>query len=112
MNTEQIYSAQLNVSKYYNDQTINDLINDLKANMNSNNIQYNQTTGTIDIICDWNYTIEEDYKVREIINKWVKTLPINNTDKDIICANNEYIYNIAKIGYPHSNMHIMAIYLS
>lgn len=111
MNTEKLYTAQLNVSKFFNNETINDLILRLKALFAEDNIIYNEKTNTIDIARNRISNIEDDINIRMILKEWIKTLPADQNDIDIITNNIEFIFNITKLGYPNIDKHIINIYL-
>lgn len=109
MNTQKIYTAQLNVSKFYNKNTINDLVS--KLSFIGEETYYNEKTNTIDIKCNRLAMIEDDVAIRETMKEWVKTLPANKEDIDIITNNIEIIFNITKLGYPNLEKHIINVYL-
>ena len=109
MNTKRIYDAQLNVSEFYNDETINDLVSRLSSI--GDETYYNEKTKTIDIKMNKVSSIEDDYNIREIIKEWLRTLPANEEDIEIMINNADYIFNIAKLGYPNLEKHIINIYL-
>lgn len=110
MNTKEIYTAQLNVSNFYNDETVNDLISRLNS-YNIGNTYYNEKTNTIDIKCDRQSSINDDIIIRNTIKEWVKSLPANEEDINIIINNIEVVFNITKLGYPNLEKHIINIYL-
>lgn len=111
MNTEKIYTAQLNVSKFYTDETINDLVSRISSANIGDETYYNDKTKTIDIKCNRMAMVEDDFTIREIIKEWIQSLPINKEDIDIIINNMEFIFNITKLGYPNIEKHIINIYL-
>lgn len=109
MNTKRIYDAQLNVSKFYDDNTINDLIS--KLSFIGDETYYNEKTKTIDIKVNRLASVEDDSTIRTIIKEWVELLPADEEDIKIITDNINYIFNIVKLGYPNLDKHIIEIYL-
>lgn len=109
MDTKRIYDAQLNVSKFYTDETINDLVS--RVSFIGERSYYNTKTNTIDINVNRIAMVEDDYTIRNIIIDWLNTLPADKKDIEVMIANNEYIFNIAKLGYPGVDKHIINIYL-
>lgn len=108
MTKKDLYTAQLNVSKYYNNETINNLVSKVSFIGNS---FYNETTKTIDIKVDRLASIEDDEVIRQILKEWVKTLPADKEDIELICENVQYIFNISKLGYPNIPEHTINIWL-
>lgn len=109
MDNKRIYTAQLNVSKFYTTNTINDLVS--KLSFIGDETYYNEKTKTIDIKCNRLATVEDDCAIRETIREWVKTLPADKEDINTIVENIEFVFNIAKLGYPNLEKHIINIYL-
>lgn len=108
MKTEAIYDAQLNVSKFYNSETINALVSKLSF---MGKAVYNQNTCTIDILKDTKANVEDDILIRSVLRDWLRDLPANEKDIEILCDNINYIFNIAKLGYACMDKHIINIYL-
>ena len=93
MNTTKIYSAQLNVSKFYTVEEITRLIN--RLGYLGQDIYYNNETRSIDIeepIENINYDM-----IREEVKQWIKELPADEESIKIICDNINLIFNITKI---------------
>ena len=111
MNTEKLYTAQLNVSKFFNNETINDLILRLKVLFAEDDIIYNEKTNTIDIMRNKMSNVEDDINIRVILKEWIRSLQADQNDIDIITNNIEFIFNITKLGYPNIDKHIINIYL-
>lgn len=109
MDTKQIYIAQLNVSKYYTQNTINDLVS--KLSFIGEETYYNEKNKTIDINCNRVASIEDDCAIRQTIKEWIKTLPIENKDIDVMIENIDFIFNITKLTYPNLDKHIINVYL-
>lgn len=110
MNTEKIYTAQLNVSKYYTEETINDLVSKLSFT-GIGNTYYNEENKSIDIKCNRQSSIEDDIIIKNNIKEWLNTLPVNQDDISIIKDNIDIIFNITKIGIPNVEKHIINVYL-
>lgn len=105
MNAERIYYAQLNVSKCYTVDTINNLIS--KLSYLGEDVYYNNETRSIDI----DNPSDPNVKLH-IINKlqeWVKDLPTDKDTIETICCNIDFIFNITTINIDNNT--IIKVYL-
>lgn len=109
IDTEKICTAQLNVSNFYNEQTINSLVN--KLNCIGDKVFYNEKSKTIDIESNHISNVEDDDKIKNIIRDWLYTLPADINDINVISDNIDIIFNVVKLGYPNIDKHIINIYL-
>lgn len=109
MNTEKICDAQLNVSKYYTTDTIEDLI--YKLSQYELEAYYNTDTKSIDIeIIDENIFDEVD--IRGCLDQWLKELVLEGANKDsidIIRNNIDFVFNHTKI--PNGKDSTVKLYL-
>ena len=106
METTEIYTAQLNVSNYFTVETVNNLIDILKPL--GRDAYYNHETRSVDLLLEHGEFIA-DFKIRECLKTWVKTLPADLKDINTYCNNIEFIFNITKIMI--DNEAIIKIYL-
>lgn len=96
MNTTEIYTAQLNVSKFFTVETITNLIN--KLSYLGKEVYYNAESRTIDIELEDPKTIliHTDL-IRKELKEWIMELPADEESIKIICNNINYIFNITQI---------------
>ena len=93
MNTSEISNAQLNVSKHYTVDSINNLINRLTESGYVS--YYNTETKSIDIEINNNEISFNDIKMN--VTQWVYQLPVDNESKKIVGNNIDFIFNITQI---------------
>lgn len=105
---DKLYTAQLNVSKYYNDETINDLVSKVSFIGES---KYNKNDKTIHIQVNRTASMEDDDIIRQVLKEWLNTLPADNEDINYISDNVQYIFNITKMGYANIPGHTICIWL-
>ena len=114
MNTKEIYTAQLNVSKQFTDSSIGELC-DIIFHCNTiseiRNVSYNAYLKSIEIVIDRRSEVEDDEKLRILLQNWLKTLPVSRNDIDILCNNIEFIFNISKVGVADFDKHLIYIRL-
>lgn len=106
MDTKKILNAQLNVSKYYTIETIDNLINILKQNEFI--AYYNTETKSIDI-----ETESKDVNmnlIKSIVKEWLNTIEAEEKYIKIMCDNLDFIFNFIQI-YSYDNKTIVKVYL-
>ena len=112
MDNEKIYTAQLNASKKYNDENINNLISSLEGLISeTESVEYNDKTKTINIKVNKREHPLDDDNIRLVINSWLESLSLDEEDVHTLQKYNNYAFNITKIDYPYTEGHIIAIYL-
>ena len=109
MNTKEIYNAQLNVSKFYNTETIQDLLS--RLSYISDSVFYNIGHRAIVIKNTTPANEEDDYIIKEILKQWLRSLPADYNDIETMIHYSDYIFNITKLGYPNLDKHDIIIYL-
>lgn len=109
MNTEQLYHAQLNALENISVNSILNLIDKLNI---IGDASYNYTSRCIEIEKKEASSINDDNKIREILKNWLSDEKnINANDKSVLIDNIDFLFNIAKLGYPDINKHIIQVYL-
>ena len=103
-----LYTALLNVSKYYNDQTISNLVSKVSFIGKS---EYSNNDKTIHIHVNRTASMEDDDTIRQVLKEWLNTLPADKEDIRYICDNVQYIFNITKMTYANIPEHTICIWL-
>lgn len=95
MNNEKIYYAQLNVSKFYTVETINDLID--RLSYLGKDVYYNCDTKSIDIEVMDGVWLCDNRQIKRQLCEWIEQFPADKESIEIIKNNIDYVFNITNI---------------
>lgn len=104
MNNSKIYTAQLDVSKFFTVETVTNLID--RLSYLGKDVYYNNKTRSIDIEIEDGKECD-DIAIREELKIWLHTLEANKESIEIICNNINLVFNITKLG----NINTIKVYL-
>ena len=107
MNTKEISSAQLSVSKHFTVESINDLID--RFSIDGFNSYYNTETKSIDVETDAKDFISNITIIKQELKNWIDELPVDFDTAKIVRDNLEFIFNITQL--PIETGNVIKVYL-